>query len=361
MTMAHGRARCWRHGRAPPNLEVVRVAAVPPLALLVAAVGASCAGDRVTWADAEPSRARATRATVRRSAPTAHKPSAAAPSAGLRIDRALRGFVSTRVESKQQPKTSRVWANAWDAVVEEVSEACETPPRASDLGAFVRARATLEIELDVDRRRGVLLPDDIGRRLTAALKAVDESVGELRSANAPGTMAPVPRLDGVLVLRAPLSPLILSSPFGVRSDPFSGQRRFHAGADFEAPEGSNVYAAASGLVVYAGSQGGYGKQVIVDHGDGVRTHYSHMIEILVQPMQAVEEGEPVGAVGSTGRSTGPHLHFAVTNFDGEFLDPIGLLDVPFSVIAEHVKSGGKSKQAFTAKKRGDTVEFLSAK
>ncbi|OGQ10275.1 MAG: hypothetical protein A2138_16560 [Deltaproteobacteria bacterium RBG_16_71_12] len=335
------------------------VAALIALPLLTTAV--SCASDRVTWADAEPSVAGAARASARRSAAPQHDAGEAGPSAGLRIDRALRAFVSTRVESKQHPKTSRVWASAWDTVIDEVGEACQTPPRASDLGAFVRARATLEVELDIDRRRGVLLPDGIGRRLTAALKAVDESVGELRQANAPGTMAPVPRLDGELVLRAPLSPLILSSPFGVRSDPFSGQRRFHAGADFDAPEGSNVYAAASGLVVYAGAQGGYGKQVIVDHGDGVRTHYSHLAEILVQPMQAVDEGDPVGAVGSTGRSTGPHLHFAVTNFEGEFLDPIALLDVPYTLIAEQVKSGGKSRQAFTVRKRGDTVEFLSAK
>lgn len=340
---------------------MVRVVVATPIALLATTVAASCASDRVSWADAEPTVASAARATPHRAAAASDAHAPPGQSAGLRIDRALREFVSTRVESKQQPKTSRVWAVAWDQVIDEVGEACQTAPRASDLGAFVRARATLEVELDVDRRRGVLLPDGIERRLTAALKAVDESVGELRQANAPGTMAPVPRLDGELVLRAPLAPLVLSSPFGVRADPFSGQRRFHAGADFDAPEGANVYAAASGLVVYAGAQGGYGKQVIVDHGDGVRTHYSHLAEIFVQPMQAVEEGDSVGAVGSTGRSTGPHLHFAVTNFEGQFLDPIGLLDVPYSLIAEHVKSGGKSRQAFTVRKRGDTVEFLSAK
>lgn len=327
---------------------------------LAAAVLDGCASDRVLWNDAEPAVGGARVGAAR---PTTHaRPEAeVGPSAGLRIDRALREFISTRVEAKRHPKTSRVWGQAWNRVILEVGDACQAPPRASDLGAFVRARATLEIELDVDRRRGVLLPEDLERRLSFALKAVDESVGELRMANAPGTMAPVPRLDGELVLRAPLSPMILSSPFGVREDPFTGQRRFHAGTDFDAPEGSNVYAAASGLVVYAGKQGGYGKQVIVDHGDGVRTHYSHLAEIFVQPMQSLEEGEPVGAVGSTGRSTGPHLHFAVTNFDGEFLDPVALLDVPYAAIADHVKAGGKSRQALTVRKRGDTVEILSAK
>lgn len=331
------------------------------LVSLVAALAGSCAAQRVTWADAEPS-IESTTAPRRERALVADEDAApVGPSAGLRIDRALRGFVSTRVEARQHPKTSRVWALAWDRVLEEVSDACQTPPRASDLGAFVRARVTLEVELEADRRRGLLLPEGIERRLQSALLAVDESVGELRAANAPGTMAPVPRLDGELVLRSPVAPLILSSPFGVRSDPFTGQRRFHAGADFDAPEGSNVYAAASGLVVYAGTQGGYGKQVIVDHGDGVRTHYSHLAEIMVRPMQAVEEGDAVGAVGSTGRSTGPHLHFAVTNFEGEFLDPVALFDVPFATLAAQVKSGGRSRHAFTVRKSGDTVEFLSAK
>lgn len=330
--------------------------------IFVVAATASCAADRVTWADAEPNAIAATAPARARKPLSADDPALeAGATAGLRIDRALRQFLSSRVEARQHPKTSGAWGAGWQRVLDEVSDACQTPPRASDLGAFVRARVTLEVELDADRRRGVALPEGIERRLHAALLAVDESVGELRAANAPGTMAPVPRLDGELVLRSPLAPLILSSPFGVRDDPFTGQARFHAGADFDAPEGSNVYAAASGLVVYAGTQGGYGKQVIVDHGDGVRTHYSHLAEILVRPMQAVEEGDPVGAVGSTGRSTGPHLHFAVTNFEGEFLDPVALFDVPFGALAHQVKAGGRSRHAVTARKSGDSVEILSAK
>lgn len=352
------RVGSWRPAARPSSLGVVQRAGL--LLILVVAAGASCATERVTWADAE-SKPLTTTARARKALTandTAIEPGA---TAGLRIDRALRQFLSTRVEARQHPKTSPVWALAWNRVLDEVSDACQTPPRADDLGAFVRARVTLEVELDADRRRGVALPDGIERRLHASLLAVDESVGELRAANAPGTMAPVPRLDGELVLRSPLSPLILSSPFGVRNDPFTGLSRFHAGADFDASEGSNVYAAASGLVVYAGTQGGYGKQVIVDHGDGVRTHYSHLAEILVRPMQAVEEGDAVGAVGSTGRSTGPHLHFAVTNFEGEFLDPVALFDVPFGALAKQVKAGGRSRHAFTARKSGDSVEILSAK
>lgn len=283
------------------------------------------------------------------------------PSAGVIIDRALQEFVSLRVTARGHPKTSPLWGEGWHRVLSRIAGACEIAPRASDLGAYVRARATLEVELERDRSRGLLLPEGIDRRVRAVLAAVDEGVGELRAANVPGTLAPSPRLgEGELVLRAPLAPMIVSSPFGLRSDPFLGTRRFHSGVDLDAPLGTNVYAAASGLVVYAGSQGGHGKQVVVDHGDGVRTHYSHLSEILVDPGQTVEEGDAIAHVGSTGRSTGPHLHFAVTDEDGDFLDPVALLDVPWSSIAEQVKVGpSRSRRTFQVKKDGDSVEISS--
>jgi murein DD-endopeptidase MepM/ murein hydrolase activator NlpD len=257
-----------------------------------------------------------------------------------------------------------VWAQHWSEVLDRVARACELPPRASDLGGFVRARATLEVELDVDQRRGLLLPEDLAPRVQRTLEMVDESVGELRAANAPGTLASSPRLDGELVLRSPLVPMIVSSPFGVRADPLTGQRRFHAGTDLDAPQGATVYASASGLVVYAGLQGGYGKHVVIDHGDAVRTHYSHLSTIMVEPGQIIDEGDAVGLSGSTGRSTGPHLHFAVTNADGEFLDPVAVLDVPFTVIAEQVKSSGSKRLKDDGIKlrlgAGDTIEIVEA-
>lgn len=286
---------------------------------------------------------------------------AESPAAGPLIDSALQAFVNTRVTARSQPRTSSMWADAWEQVLWAIASAATLPPRASDLGAFVRARVTLEVELERDTTRAVLLPSGLGRRVREVLVAVDESVGELRAANVPGTLKPPPRLvDGELILRAPLVPLIVSSPFGVRADPFNDSKRFHAGVDLDAPHGATVYAAASGLVVFAGAQGGYGKQVVVDHGDGVRTHYSHLSTILVEPGQTVEEGDAVAQVGSTGRSTGPHLHFAVTNMDGDFLDPVALLDVPWSSIAEQVKVGpSKSRQSFSLTNRGDTVEITA--
>jgi murein DD-endopeptidase MepM/ murein hydrolase activator NlpD len=133
---------------------------------------------------------------------------------------------------------------------------------------------------------------------------------------------------GTMVLRAPLVEIKVSSPFGVRNDPFTNELRFHAGVDLAAPSGTPVHAAGSGLVVFAGSHGEDGQHVVVDHGDGVRTHYSNLSKILVAAGQTVHEGDSIALVGSTGRSTGPHLHFAVTNH-GEFADPTAVIGIPF--------------------------------
>ncbi len=353
------------------------------VAALLSAAG--CAADRVTWADVDAApraassaasggpgaAARVARMAPRRAPALAvmtrgepgfggRTPAPRAPttvSAGLLIDGALQQFTGDRALMRGAPKSSVGWADAWNRVLADVGAACEIAPRATDLGAFVRARVTLEVELEHDRERRIVLPAHLDKRLRAVLGAVDESVGELRAANAPGTITPTPRLgDGELVLRAPVSPMIISSPFGVRADPFTKQRRFHNGVDYDVPMGTNVWAAASGLVVYAGRQGGYGNQVVLDHGDGVRTHYSHLSRILVEAGQTVNEGDVIAYSGSTGRSTGPHLHFAVT--DGpEFIDPVAVLDIPFDAIAHQVRTGATEHRSFALENKGDTVEI----
>ncbi|WP_138500816.1 murein hydrolase activator EnvC family protein [Nostoc sp. PA-18-2419] len=102
-----------------------------------------------------------------------------------------------------------------------------------------------------------------------------------------------------------------SSPFGWRMHPILGYRRFHAGLDFAASYGSTIRAADSGTVIFAGWYGGYGKAVIINHGKGITTLYGHTSELYVTEGQAVERGQAIAAVGSTGLSTGPHLHFEV--------------------------------------------------
>jgi murein DD-endopeptidase MepM/ murein hydrolase activator NlpD len=107
------------------------------------------------------------------------------------------------------------------------------------------------------------------------------------------------------------TPVPIGSPFGWRVHPVSGKQRLHAGMDFEAPEGAPVVAAIAGRVITAGWQPGYGKTVVIEQNGKLQTLYGHMSEILVQPGQELMPGTVIGAVGSTGQSTGPHLHFEV--------------------------------------------------
>ncbi|GAB1544355.1 M23 family metallopeptidase [Scytonema sp. NUACC21] len=115
-----------------------------------------------------------------------------------------------------------------------------------------------------------------------------------------------------------------SSPFGWRVHPVLGYRRFHAGLDFAASYGSTIRAADSGTVIFAGWYGGYGKAVIVNHGKGITTLYGHSSELYVSEGQTVERGQAIAAVGSTGLSTGPHLHFEVRR-NGTPVDPLNFL------------------------------------
>ncbi len=132
------------------------------------------------------------------------------------------------------------------------------------------------------------------------------------------------RLTRTLVsvpLRKPLDgALDLSSGFGVRNDPFNGSPAMHTGLDFHGDPGDAVRATADGTVRSAGWSGGYGKAVDIDHGNGMSTRYGHLSSIDVRPGQFVRAGQLIGKVGSTGRSTGPHLHYE-TRMRGEAVDP----------------------------------------
>ncbi|PTM90220.1 M23 family metallopeptidase [Mycoplana dimorpha] len=112
----------------------------------------------------------------------------------------------------------------------------------------------------------------------------------------------------------------VTSRFGNRTDPFLGRLALHAGIDFRMPVGSEVRASGSGTVITAGRNGGYGNLVEIDHGDGLTTRYAHLSQVLVKNGDVVESGEVIGLSGSTGRSTGPHLHYEVRR-DGRARDP----------------------------------------
>lgn len=127
----------------------------------------------------------------------------------------------------------------------------------------------------------------------------------------------------------PVQKLSFSSNFGIRSDPFHGTARMHAGVDIPGPTGTPIYATADGVVAHAERQGGYGNMVELDHGKGIATRYGHLSKILVAPGAAVHRGDLIALMGSTGRSTGPHLHYEV-RIDGHAVNP-----VPFLTTADY--------------------------
>jgi Peptidase family M23 len=106
-----------------------------------------------------------------------------------------------------------------------------------------------------------------------------------------------------------MNPARVTSRFGWRTHPLTGSRRFHSGLDIGAPSGAPVVASGAGFVVSAGWNGGYGKAIVIQHNDTQQTLYGHLSEISVQPGQLLTKGTVIGLVGSTGNSTGPHLHF----------------------------------------------------
>ena len=138
------------------------------------------------------------------------------------------------------------------------------------------------------------------------------------------TRAQMDRLNRTLALVPYRKPVIgeveFTSGFGIRSDPFLGRPAMHTGLDFRAQMGDPVRATANGKVVSSGWSGGYGRMVEIDHGNGLSTRYGHLSEINVKVGDTIKIGQVIGAVGSTGRSTGPHLHYE-TRIDGEAVDP----------------------------------------
>jgi murein DD-endopeptidase MepM/ murein hydrolase activator NlpD len=103
----------------------------------------------------------------------------------------------------------------------------------------------------------------------------------------------------------------VTSDFGTRMDPYTAERKMHQGLDIATPHGQPVYSPSDGTVVFAGQESGYGNVLVIDHGYGVKTRYGHLAEIFVKLGDRIRRGEKVAAVGNTGRSTGPHLHYEV--------------------------------------------------
>ncbi|WP_374408032.1 peptidoglycan DD-metalloendopeptidase family protein [Pelagerythrobacter sp.] len=147
-------------------------------------------------------------------------------------------------------------------------------------------------------------------------------------------------LDGIPQFQ-PASLKYISSGFGVRRDPFNGRGAMHKGLDFAGPLGAPIYSAAEGRVSFVGRKSGYGNVVEISHGNGLVTRYAHMSKFAAKVGQQVDAGHVIGAIGSTGRSTGPHLHFEVL-VNGRQRNPRPFLENAPDVLKEaRARAGGR--------------------
>ncbi len=154
--------------------------------------------------------------------------------------------------------------------------------------------------------------------LDAESNKLASSIASYQNASRPGNRGFVAAFRGGLIRPASGR---LSSGFGYRVHPISKRRRLHAGIDIAAPTGTPIVAAAPGVVISAGWRGGYGNTVVLDHGGGLSTLYGHCSRLLVKAGQRVTQGQRIALMGSTGYSTGPHLHFE-TRINGKPVNPL---------------------------------------
>ena len=194
------------------------------------------------------------------------------------------------------------------ATLEALAEA--TDARAEKLGAALAPLGIAPAPKAKLPQGGPYLPVD-NMHFVERLSLLDRSLQEV---------AALRLMADALPLRVPVRAAITSSRFGMRNDPFLNRPAFHAGLDFVASSGAVVLATGAGTIVSAGWSGSYGQLVEINHSEGVTTRYAHLSAVLVRAGDRVVPGTPIGRVGSTGRSTGPHLHYEARR-NGEPVDP----------------------------------------
>jgi murein DD-endopeptidase MepM/ murein hydrolase activator NlpD len=166
----------------------------------------------------------------------------------------------------------------------------------------------------------------------------------LKLAAALGRMDAMERALAAIPTAMPAASMMMSSGFGYRSDPFTGGGAMHAGLDFKGPVGTPILAAAKGTVVLAGFNGGYGKTIEIRHANGLVTRYAHLSGLNVRRGQMVERGVQIGRMGSTGRSTGSHLHFEV-RLNGQAINPRKFLEANPDVLKVQTVAGIRADSA----------------
>lgn len=222
-------------------------------------------------------------------------------------DRADRLFVAINqslraIEAEQIGGIETLAENAFQTA-DQIAEALEA------------AGLPVDINTSDDAVGGPLLPVETGVRFEASVRELDDALEKLEAVKAIARVAPIYN---------PAPGQAVSSSFGVRRDPFLRRPAMHSGLDFRASTGTPIRSGGAGTVVSAAWNGGYGRMVEIDHGNGYTTRYAHLSKIMVKKGQEIEAGTIVGEAGSTGRSTGPHLHYEV-RLNGDAIDPLRFL------------------------------------
>ncbi|VXC80687.1 M23 family metallopeptidase [Sphingomonas sp. AX6] len=216
---------------------------------------------------------------------------------------------------------------------------------AGQMAMVVKANAALQAryaETARELRRMGLTPNRIASQ--AAMGGPLEEVNENNAADASADaqfrslVMSWKRLDSLeeaaiaIPSMQPVAEMRLTSSFGVRSDPFRGTQAMHAGLDIPGPVGTPIYATADGIVSRSQRAGAYGLLVEVNHGKGIQTRYAHLSKMLVDANTRVRRGQLIGLMGSTGRSTGPHLHYEV-RIDGRAVNPTPYIQAGDQLVA----------------------------
>ena len=166
----------------------------------------------------------------------------------------------------------------------------------------------------------------------------------LKLATSLGRMDAMERALAAIPTSMPAAVMMMSSGFGYRSDPFTGAGAMHAGLDFKGPVGTPILAAAEGRVTFAGFHSGYGNTVEITHANGLLTRYAHLSGLNVAHGQMVDRGLQIGRMGSTGRSTGSHLHFEV-RLNGQAINPRKFLEANPDVLKVQTVAGNRAGNA----------------
>jgi murein DD-endopeptidase MepM/ murein hydrolase activator NlpD len=232
-------------------------------------------------------------------------------------DTLVRQLTEAEAERKRTDRAAKKARTAAEARRDDVAGAAAFLASARDRQVVLVADVEAQVRAESDALREVEDRKALIESQIAAMKEASDNLAKFLA----GLQANQPALTpGALVITNPIPGYAIGSKFGQRRHPILGTTRLHAGGDLGAPSGTPIYAPADGVVVSAGDRGGYGNATVIDHGFSLTTLYAHQSRIDVVPGQSVKRGDPIGLVGSTGLSTGPHLHFE-TRIKGMPIDP----------------------------------------